>query len=347
MDSNLDLLSERLYHQIISKHKDKQIGKGLFGWIRKTASQVFDKIKDVATGFKNVITGNKYVYLSGTRRKLEEYGSFRIARITVFRTPILNAINGILEVISIGKWNQLVGKYGYDALMHLSCLIELENGKKLYCEKNADIEISDNIKTNEETESMNVPLNGKIITLAQLFENGRKYAGNERWFVYKAFSSNCQQWILDLLQGSNLLTPELREFIYQDLGGIISELPPHVINVSNKVTNLGSVFNKLLGRGRGIILTKSNKDGKRFMVQVNNKRIHFGDADGKTYIDHNDDKLKDNYIARHKELNENWNDLETAGFWARWLLWEKKTINEAIKNIENRFKVKIINKLPK
>ena len=54
------------------------------------------------------------------------------------------------------------------------------------------------------------------------------------------------------------------------------------------------------------------------------------------------DEMKDAYIARHK-VNENWSKsgMRTAGFWSRWLLWEKPTLTGAIKNIEERFNVKI------
>ena len=36
-------------------------------------------------------------------------------------------------------------------------------------------------------------------------------------------------------------------------------------------------------------------------------------------------------------MNENWNNPLTAGFWSRWLLWEKPTLNEAVRNINAKF----------
>ena len=58
-------------------------------------------------------------------------------------------------------------------------------------------------------------------------------------------------------------------------------------------------------------IIKSDKPNKRFMAIFtdNKKKIkttHFGSR-GKSYIDHNDDKLKENYLKRHKP-RENWND---------------------------------------
>ena len=66
------------------------------------------------------------------------------------------------------------------------------------------------------------------------------------------------------------------------------------------------------------------------------KRTHFGFKGGSTYIDHKDDKKKDAYIARHK-VNENWNDPTTAGALARYILWNKPTLTESIKDYKKRF----------
>ena len=75
------------------------------------------------------------------------------------------------------------------------------------------------------------------------------------------------------------------------------------------------------------------------------KRTHFGlyPYKGKgTYIDHQDNNIKSAYISRHNTGRENWNDITTAGALSYYLLWNKKTLTDAIKDIEKKFKVKII-----
>ena len=62
------------------------------------------------------------------------------------------------------------------------------------------------------------------------------------------------------------------------------------------------------------------------------KRIHFGQAGASDYLQHKDDERKDRYINRHKKV-EDWNNFNTAGFWSRWLTWEKPTLTEAVKKI--------------
>ena len=92
-----------------------------------------------------------------------------------------------------------------------------------------------------------------------------------------------------------------------------------------------------------IYLSNSNRKNKRFKAKVNDKTIHFGAKNGSTFIDHKDVQKKKNYIRRHGAMgNQNWNDLNTAGAWSRWLLWSEEDIDKAIKKIEGKFNVKII-----
>jgi hypothetical protein len=73
----------------------------------------------------------------------------------------------------------------------------------------------------------------------------------------------------------------------------------------------------------------------------NYKTIHFGAAGMSDYTKHKDPKRKQRYIARHKP-RENWNDIASAGFWSRWLLWNRATLRDSKKNISDRFSVQFI-----
>lgn len=91
-----------------------------------------------------------------------------------------------------------------------------------------------------------------------------------------------------------------------------------------------------------IILKKSNRKFKKWMVCINNRWVHFGDNRYQDYTQHKDIKRKLLYISRHKK-NEDWtkSNIMSAGFWSRWLIWEKPTIQDSIKYIESKFNVKI------
>ena len=91
-----------------------------------------------------------------------------------------------------------------------------------------------------------------------------------------------------------------------------------------------------------IILSKSNKLDKKFMVRIGHKTIHFGASGYSDYTIHKDPERKQKYIIRHQK-NEKWgkSGIETSGFWSRWLLWNKPSLNASIKDIETKIKIKI------
>lgn len=88
------------------------------------------------------------------------------------------------------------------------------------------------------------------------------------------------------------------------------------------------------------ILKKSNDAKHKYVVIVNDgtkkKTLRFGDIKYQDYTTHKDDERKRNYINRHQN-REYWNDPYTKGFWSRWLLWNKKTIRESMKDISKTF----------
>lgn len=85
----------------------------------------------------------------------------------------------------------------------------------------------------------------------------------------------------------------------------------------------------------------SDRKDKRFKAIFHDgTTVHFGSKDSNTYIDHHDDKKRRNYIKRHQLLNEDWSDPYKAGTLSRYLLWEKKSLSEAVANYKHRFNIK-------
>lgn len=78
------------------------------------------------------------------------------------------------------------------------------------------------------------------------------------------------------------------------------------------------------------------KDKKYFIITDSGKKVYFGASGYEDLTQHKDELRKKRYIARHRK-NENWNDKNTAGFWSRWLLWNKPTIEESYKFIKQNF----------
>lgn len=98
------------------------------------------------------------------------------------------------------------------------------------------------------------------------------------------------------------------------------------------------------------LLKDSTRKDKKFMVQYINpdsniigKVIHFGAKGYEDYTTHKDNERKKRYIARHS-INEDWTKggIDTAGWWSRWLLWNKPSLSDSIKDINDRFNIKIV-----
>lgn len=85
---------------------------------------------------------------------------------------------------------------------------------------------------------------------------------------------------------------------------------------------------------------KSDKASKKFVAISDTSRIYFGAAGYSDYTLHKDPARKDRYDARHR-AHEQWRDHKTAGFWAKWLLWNKPTIIGSARDIAARFNIKI------
>jgi len=95
-----------------------------------------------------------------------------------------------------------------------------------------------------------------------------------------------------------------------------------------------------------ITLKKSTRSDKKYMVIIHldksKKTVHFGAKDYSDYTKHKDPERKERYITRHKKT-ENWNKsgIKSAGFWSRWILWNKPTFKGSITDTEKRFNIKI------
>jgi hypothetical protein len=66
------------------------------------------------------------------------------------------------------------------------------------------------------------------------------------------------------------------------------------------------------------------------------KKVHFGLKGSTTFTEGATEQTKNAYLKRHAP-NENWNNPTSAGALSRWLLWEKKSLQDAIKNFKLKF----------
>jgi hypothetical protein len=87
-------------------------------------------------------------------------------------------------------------------------------------------------------------------------------------------------------------------------------------------------------------IVRSERKGKRYKAIFDDgTTTHFGQDGGSTFIDHQDEDKRKAYIARHSKNNEDWSDPTTPGALARFILWERPSLREAVKTFKKRFSV--------
>ncbi len=85
---------------------------------------------------------------------------------------------------------------------------------------------------------------------------------------------------------------------------------------------------------------KSDKSNKKYYIITNdNKKVYFGASGYSHFPTHKDEAIKQRYIKRHN--NENWtkSGIDSAGFWARWILWHLPTISASYQDIKKIFNI--------
>ena len=81
-----------------------------------------------------------------------------------------------------------------------------------------------------------------------------------------------------------------------------------------------------------IYISESGRANKKWKAEAEGQStVHFGQRDAGDFTIHRDEAARQAYIARHGS-KENWGrtGVMTPGWLSRYLLWEKRSLDEAI-----------------
>ena len=218
-------------------YKSKYMGGGLTDILKDPIGYVKELVAPIPTRLNNI-----------SMDTLNKYGGESITSLVIARTPLSPIIDAGINALSLGTWNQLKEKYGYDKLFHLALIIN----NHIILEKNevVNLEPLKASSTNTKTEFFNVPVYLGTLNIEQLVNNAYLRMGKDNFLDYKAFSNNCQDFCRGVLSASNLLSPEAEKFLYQDVSSLKNDLSGHVPKVVNGITKIGSFFSRLIGKGK-------------------------------------------------------------------------------------------------
>lgn len=84
-------------------------------------------------------------------------------------------------------------------------------------------------------------------------------------------------------------------------------------------------------------IIRSPVEGKKWRAVFDDgTTTDFGAAGYDDFTITKDEDRKTLYLIRHRK-NENWNAYKSAGALSRWILWNKPTIEESLKDYKRRF----------
>ena len=214
--------------------KKKVKGKGLIKDVYKKVREYFLP-HDLSSKFK---------------AKMKQYGNNNIVDITVARSPVQRIVQKLLNFITVGKYDEMRKRLGYDDVYHLYLILTLDNGKRLRLEKNQIIQMTDYSSDKPDKSTMPVSM-GKPIKLNDFIDKGIKHMGIKNFVRYSANELNCQNFVNQLLTANGINTPELRKFINQDIEQLLTPLAKDIGQVVTDVA--GTVTQLTGGKDRSLV----------------------------------------------------------------------------------------------
>jgi hypothetical protein len=183
----------------------------------------FDDFQEYTKRFYYAFKGPREFAPPDVRYFLQDFGDFTITSISACRSPIPSVIETAANVISLGKWDKRKADLNYDKMFHLYLLMSIQKGYRtinFILEKNDVVKITHNPSlVDTDCIYIPIPVNRKI-TFNQFITNAEKVHPNTFW-LYNAKYNNCQDFLLLLLQTSNLGTKEDYSFIKQNVDDLV------------------------------------------------------------------------------------------------------------------------------
>lgn len=308
-----------IYGKLKAEHMHLE-GSGVLDWIKEKASALKNTVKsgiETVKGFlkpqgveavKSIgkeILKPRIGYNNLSTKTLKTYGDIPIKELYIIRTPISDKLNTAINLVSLGKWEELKSKYHFDKLFHLGLVAKLGTGKEIIMEKNDVLNITPDFKKESNSEILDVPFK-QALTINEILEQARQKVGDDKFFLYDSFNNNCQGFIKMLLENQGLFNSKNKEFLFQDLKDIYAELPDYVPKVMSGFTRVGAIVNKLLGKGQSKEIIMKSKD---FIKEHKNLISLLRKSKNPEFLKEADDQAKE-----LKKLTGGGYNLEGSGF---------------------------------
>ena len=185
-------------------------------------------------------------FIATTNTIYQRYANNKIKSVTIVRTPISKKILSLLKTLGGQKFKDRLNEMPYDTLFHLRMIAELDNGKKISIEKLDTIEISTNAKIEMNSDTLDINVPSRDLTLQTLMENTKSKMGN-KFYPYSGYNNNCQDFLINILSANDLNSPASTDFIKQDTKTLFRN-NAFLRKTVNTITDISSVATRIGAR---------------------------------------------------------------------------------------------------
>jgi len=172
------------------------------------------------------IRGGIASILRGKPREVSEmvdkHGDKRIVKFEPRRRPIPSGINWLIDKATGGRSEKGKEKLGYDNFYHLWGNITLEDGTKLFTEKNERLYFKERHENSGSPSPFPVDVKDGL-TLREMIDKTEKNLGKDKFFVYDPVHANCQRHLTGLMSSVGADDPRNRAWINQNVAEAIGE----------------------------------------------------------------------------------------------------------------------------
>ena len=256
------------------KSQHKLIG-GAFGF-----SDIWNFIKSIPQKITTILKGPRRQAPPAFRKFMEENGNLQIISIKACKEPVQSAVQDLLSVLSLGKWDQEKERFNYDSMFHVYFRMMMSNNREVILEKNAvlnigwfdedprsnpnqpcDVYDEERCKTIiKQRACIDIPKPSPPIPLIDFFNRAVDMYGVSM-YLYDGAYANCQKFLNWLLTANNLLTPEFQSFIMQNTEEMVANMPTITQGIMKSATDLAGIWDYLL-HGEGFKKKRKTKTKK-------------------------------------------------------------------------------------
>ena len=250
--------STLVYGELLPKWKHLS-GSGFFGDVKNVAKNVITKIARVPGKIAEQFT-RRHNYNNTSARTLDKHKDEIITKMVIVRTPIMAILDKVFNMLTFGSWAKAKEQAGYDKMFHLQLRIN-----DILVEKNEVINITENLSSITDKSEQLIISSFPSITIGEFMKTGEDLMGSNYW-LYDAFSNNCQNFIMGLLSANNCLSEEAKAFIYQPVEELVKRIPKYMGIIAKGATGIGAVANRLMGKGE--VEDRKQKIKEQYLKEV-------------------------------------------------------------------------------